>query len=134
MNQITNGNSSATPVNELWDGILLLSVFGTIDSARSKEMMETMLAKVVQTSAKIIVLDILGVAVVDSAVANHLLKIGRATKLIGADTIISGISPEVAVTLVELGIDLEATITTATLSDALELAFDRTGYIIEQSK
>ena len=79
-------------------------------------------------------LDILGVAVVDSAVANHLLKIGRATRLIGADTIISGISPEVAVTLVELGIDLEATITTATLSDALRLAFDRTGYTIEQSK
>lgn len=134
MNQITNGNSSATPVNELWEGILLLSVFGTIDSARSKEMMETMLAKVVETSAKVIVLDILGVAVVDSAVANHLLKIGRATKLIGADTIISGISPEVAVTLVELGIDLEATITTANLSDALELAFTRTGYTIEQSK
>ena len=133
MNNITNG-TSATPVNELWDGILLLSVFGTIDSARSKEMMETMLAKVVQTSAKVIVLDILGVALVDSAVANHLLKIGRATKLIGADTIISGISPEVAVTLVELGIDLEATITTATLSDALRLAFDQTGYTIEQSK
>ncbi len=133
MNNITN-NTSATPVNELWDGILLLSVFGTIDSARSKEMMETMLAKVVQTSAKVIVLDILGVAVVDSAVANHLLKIGRATKLIGADTIISGISPEVAVTLVELGIDLEATITTANLSDALQLAFDRTGYTIEQSQ
>ncbi|MCX2978777.1 STAS domain-containing protein [Candidatus Marimicrobium litorale] len=127
-------SSNSTPVNELWDGILLLSVFGTVDSARSKEMMDAMLAKVVQTSAKVIVLDILGVAVVDSAVANHFLKIGRATKLIGADTIISGISPEVAVTLVELGIDLETTTTTGSLSDALSLAFEKTGYVIETSK
>ena len=125
---------SATPVNELWDGILLLSIFGNIDSARSQQMMESMLAKVITTNAKIIILDIIGVAVVDSAVANHLLKIGRATKLVGADTIISGISAEVAMTLVELGLDLKSTISTATLSDALALAFERTGYKVARPR
>ena len=123
----------ATPVNELWEGILLLSVFGTIDSTRSQEMMESMLAKVIAASAKVIVLDVIGVAVVDSAVANHLLKIGRATKLLGADTIISGISAEVAMTLVELGLDLKSTISTANLSDALALAFDMTGHKVTKT-
>ena len=125
---------SATPVNELWDGILLLSIFGTIDSSRSQEMMETMLAKVIDTNAKVIVLDIIGVAVVDSAVANHLLKIGRAIKLVGAETIISGISAEVAMTLVELGIDLKSTVSTSNLSDALRLAFEKSGYKITKSE
>lgn len=121
------------PVNILWDGILMLPVFGTIDSNRVQEIMEVMLEKVIDTNSKVIILDILGVPVVDSAVANHLIKICKATRLVGADTIISGMSAEIAMTLVSLGIELENTITTAKLSDALALAFDKTGYTVEKA-
>ena len=124
---------TGTPVNILWDGILMLPVFGTIDSNRVQEIMETMLEKVIDTNSKVIILDILGVPVVDSAVANHLIKICKATRLVGADTIISGMSAEIAMTLVSLGIELENTITTAKLSDALALAFDKTGYTVEKA-
>jgi len=123
-----------TPVNVLWDKILMLPIFGMIDSARSQEIMETMLNKIIETNSKVIILDILGVAVVDSAVANHLIKITKATQLVGAEAIISGISSEVAQTLVNLGIELGGVTTTATLSDAVQLAFDKTGYIVKQTK
>ncbi len=123
-----------TPVNILWDKILMLPIFGMIDSARSQEIMETMLNKIIDTKSKVIILDILGVAVVDSAVANHLIKITKATQLVGAEAIISGISSEVAQTLVNLGIELGGVTTTATLADAVQLAFDKTGYIVEQTK
>ncbi len=86
--------------------------------------MSTMLKKIVDTESKVIILDILGVAAVDSAVANQLIKITKATKLMGCDSIISGISPEIAQTLVQLSIDLGKVITTATLKNALILAFD----------
>ena len=86
--------------------------------------MDTMLSKILETESKIIILDILGVAAVDSAVANQLIKISKATKLMGCDVIISGISPEVAQAVVQLGIELKEVITTATLKNALVLAFD----------
>lgn len=123
-----------TPVNVLWDKILLLPIFGVVDSARSQEIMETMLNKIIDTSSKVIILDILGVAVVDSAVASYLIRITKATRLVGAEAIISGISSEVAQTLVSLGIDLVGITTTATLADAVQLAFDKTGCVVKQTK
>ena len=122
-----------TPVNILWEKILMLPIFGTIDSARAQEIMESMLDKIITTGSKVIILDILGVAIVDSAVANHLVKITKATKLVGAEAIISGISSEIAQTLVSLGIELGNVTTTATLADAVELAFDKAGYVIKKT-
>ncbi|MCG8576761.1 MAG: STAS domain-containing protein [Flavobacteriales bacterium] len=111
------------PIHVVWEGILLLPVYGVIDSKRGQDIMESMLEKIVDTQSKVIILDILGVATVDSAVANHLIKITQATKLMGADCIISGISPAIAQTLVSLGISLGDVETQATLKDALENAF-----------
>lgn len=114
------------PIHEVWNHILLLPIYGIVDSAKGQKIMETMLERIVSTKSKVIILDILGVATVDSAVANHLIKITKATKLMGADCIISGISPAVAQTLVGLGIDLDDVKTQATLRDALERAFQLT--------
>jgi len=123
---------TGTPVNILWDQILMLPIFGNIDSARGQEIMETMLNKVIATGSRVIILDILGVPIVDSAVANHLIKITKATRLVGAESIISGVSAEIAQTLVNLGIELGGVTTTATLADAVRLAFDKTGYVINR--
>jgi len=112
-----------TPVNVLWENVLMLSIFGEIDSKRAQEIMEVILAKIQDTEAKSIILDILGVATVDTAVANHLLKIARAAKLMGSQCIITGMSPSIARTLVHLGIGMEDVITKATLKDGLEMAF-----------
>ncbi len=113
----------STPAISLWDGIVVLPVLGVVDSLRAKQMMNAMLAKIKETSAKTIILDIQGVAAVDTAVANHLIKITKATKLMGCRCIISGISPAVAETLVQLGIDLGDVATNSTLRDALGEAF-----------
>ena len=121
-----------TPVNVLWEKILLLPIFGFVDSKRGQEIMESMLEKVIGTGSRIIVLDITGVSAVDSAVANQLIKISKATNLVGAETIISGISSEIAQTIVHLGIDLGNITTTGTLAQALELAFDKIGYEVRQ--
>ncbi len=112
-----------TPVSIVWDGILLLPIFGMIDSTKVQSTMEAMLEKILETEAKIIILDILGVAAVDSAVANNIVKITKATKLMGCDCIVSGISPAIAQTIVHLGVSLGEVVTKATLKDALELAF-----------
>jgi len=96
---------------------------GVVDSLRAQQMMNTMLTKIMETSAKVIILDIQGVAAVDTAVANHLIKIAKATKLMGCRCIISGISPAVAQTLVQLGIELGGISTNSTLQDALSDAF-----------
>jgi rsbT co-antagonist protein RsbR len=116
-----------TPVNILWDNILMVSIFGILESKRTQDLMESMLTKVSETGYKTIILDILGVITVDSAVANHLIKITKGTKLMGCVCIVSGISPAIAQTLVNLGIDLGNVITTSTLRDALEIAFDNSG-------
>ncbi|MBF0119892.1 MAG: PAS domain-containing protein [Desulfobacterales bacterium] len=113
----------STPAIKLWDRIVVLPVVGVVDSVRAQQMMNTMLKKITETSSKVIILDIQGVAAVDTAVANHLIKIAKATKLMGCRCIISGISSAVAQTLVQLGIDLGAIITNSTLEDALSDAF-----------
>ena len=113
----------STPAIKLWDRIVILPVVGVVDSLRAQQMMNTMLKKIMETAAKVIILDIQGVAAVDTAVANHLIKIAKATKLMGCRCIISGISPAVAETLVQLGIELGDVATNSTLQDALSDAF-----------
>ncbi len=117
----------ATPVNIVWEGILLVPIFGIIDSKKAQNIMETMLTKILDTESKTIILDILGVAAMDSAIANHILKISKATKLMGCECIVSGISPSIAQTLVHLGVDLGQVVTRATLKDALQFAFKSAG-------
>jgi rsbT co-antagonist protein RsbR len=120
----------STPVTEIWDGILFLPVVGLIDSHRARDIMDSTLAKIAATQAQIFVLDISGVGVVDTAVANNLFRITRATKLMGCESIISGVSPAIAQTIVDLGIDVGRIRTTATMRDALALAFKRVGFEI----
>jgi rsbT co-antagonist protein RsbR len=122
----------STPVTAIWQGILLLPVVGLIDSRRARDVMNAMLAKIAETRSRIFILDISGVAIVDTAVANHLIKITKATKLMGCECILSGISAAIAQTVVELGIDIGGIRTTATLRDALEDAFRRTGVELRQ--
>lgn len=119
-----NANS---PIHIIWDNILMIPLYGIIDSAKAQTVMEAMLENILQTQSKVIIMDILGVSAVDSAVANHLIKITQATKLMGAECIISGISPAIAQTLVGLGIDLGNIETKATLKDALSTAFYLSG-------
>ncbi len=114
----------STPVIKLWDRILILPIVGVVDSFRAMQMMDTMLNKLKETSSKIIILDIQGVAAVDTAVANHLIKIAKATRLMGCQCIISGISPAVAQTLVQLGIEMVNILTTSDLQEALADAFE----------
>ena len=113
----------STPTIKLWEGVLVLPVVGVVDSMRAQHMMESMLNKIMETYSKVIIMDIHGVAAVDTAVANHLIKITKATKLMGCECIISGISPAVAQTILQLGINMGNIITKATLSDALLEAF-----------
>lgn len=113
----------STPAIKLWDGIVILPVVGMIDTGRAQQMMETMLNKIMETSCTVIILDIQGVVSVDTAVANHLIKITKATKLMGAQCIISGVSPAVAQSIVQLGINMGDIKTKATLKDALAYAF-----------
>ncbi len=112
----------STPVLPIWDGVLLLPLVGVVDSARSHEIMNKTLTKIGETGARMFVLDISGVSVVDTAVANQLIRVAKATHLMGCQSIISGISPAIARTLVELGTELGDIKTMATLRDALEFA------------
>jgi rsbT co-antagonist protein RsbR len=113
-----------TPIHLIWDDILMLPLYGVIDSKRGQEVMESVLDKILQTQSKVIIIDILSIATVDSAVANHLIKITQATKLMGAECIISGISPAIAQTLVALGVELSGVTTRSTLKSALEKALE----------
>lgn len=117
----------STPVVKLWDGILALPMIGTLDSARTQVVMENLLQKVVETGAQIAILDITGVPTVDTLVAQHLLKTVTALRLMGAECIISGVRPQIAQTIVHLGVDLQGVTTKANLADALALALKRTG-------
>jgi len=117
----------STPVVELWDGILALPLIGTLDSNRTQVVMETLLQRVVETSAEIAIIDITGVPTVDTLVAQHLLKTVAAARLMGADCMISGIRPQIAQTIVHLGVELGTVATKATLADAFALALQRTG-------
>jgi rsbT co-antagonist protein RsbR len=112
----------STPVTSIWDGILLLPLVGIVDSQRTQDIMEKTLSRISDSRARVFVMDISGVVTVDTAVANNFIRITQATRLMGCDCIISGISPSVARTLVELGANVGEVRTTATLRDALQLA------------
>ena len=123
----------STPVVELWEGVLALPLIGTLDSSRTQVVMESLLEKIVQTGAAIAIIDITGVPTVDTLVAQHLLKTVAAARLMGADCIISGIRPQIAQTIVHLGVDLGSVITKASLADAFRIALTRTGAAVTRS-
>ncbi|MES2534977.1 MAG: STAS domain-containing protein [Pseudomonadota bacterium] len=121
----------STPVVKLWKNVLALPLIGTLDSARTQVVMENLLQKIIDTGAEIAIIDITGVPTVDTLVAQHLLKTIAAARLMGADCIISGIRPQIAQTIVHLGVNLEDVITKATLADAFLVALERTGATIQ---
>ena len=129
--KITAGSKAlmemSTPVTPIWEGILLLPLLGIVDSTRTQDIMNKTLAEIAKTRAKVFVLDISGVSAMDTAVANQLIKITKATQLMGCETIISGVSPAIARTLVELGVSIGEVKTTATLRDSFELALKAVG-------
>lgn len=123
----------STPVVKLWDGILALPVIGTLDSARTQIVMEALLEAIVKTNSRVAIIDITGVPTVDTVVAQHLLKTVTAARLMGADCIISGVRPQIAQTIVHLGINLLDVTTKATLADAFAVALDRAGLSLERA-
>jgi rsbT co-antagonist protein RsbR len=123
----------STPVVTLWEGILALPLIGTLDSARTQVVMESLLQRIVDTGSRIAILDITGVPTVDTLVAQHLLKTVAAARLMGADCIISGIRPQIAQTIVHLGVDLHSVTTKATLADAFAIALRRTGLGVQKA-
>jgi rsbT co-antagonist protein RsbR len=120
----------STPVVKLWEGVLALPMIGTLDSARTQIVMESLLNRIVETGSEVAILDITGVPTVDTLVAQHLLKTVTALRLMGAECIISGVRPQIAQTIVHLGVDLQGVTTKANLADALALALKRTGYSV----
>ena len=120
----------STPVVKLWDGVLALPMIGTLDSQRTQVVMESLLQRIVETGSDIAIIDITGVPTVDTLVAQHLLKTVTAIRLMGADCIISGIRPQIAQTIVHLGLDLGGIVTKANLADALALALKRSGLTV----
>ena len=117
---------------KLWDGVLAVPVIGTLDSSRSQIVMETLLQRLVDTGSELAIIDITGVPTVDTLVAQHLMKTVTAIRLMGAESIISGIRPQIAQTIVQLGIDLQGIVTKATLADALATAMRMTGYSVSR--
>jgi rsbT co-antagonist protein RsbR len=124
----------STPVVELWQGILALPLIGTLDSARTQVVMESLLQAIVRTGAALAIIDITGVPTVDTLVAQHLLKTVAAARLMGADCIISGIRPQIAQTIVHLGVNLSDVTTKATLADAFTLALRRTNASLKPAR
>jgi rsbT co-antagonist protein RsbR len=124
----------STPVVKLWEGVLALPMIGTLDSARTQVVMESLLQRIVETGSDVAILDITGVPTVDTLTAQHLLKTVTAARLMGAECIISGIRPQIAQTIVHLGVDLGDVITKATLADAFKLALSRLGLAITRPK
>jgi len=120
----------STPVVKLWDGVLALPMIGTLDSSRTQVVMESLLQRIVETGSDVAILDITGVPTVDTLTAQHLLKTVTAARLMGAECIISGIRPQIAQTIVHLGVDLGDVVTKATLADAFKLALSRVGLAV----
>ena len=124
----------STPVIKLWEGVLAVPMIGTLDSARTQLVMESLLQRIVELGAEIAIIDITGVPTVDTLVAQHLLKTVTAIRLMGADCIISGVRPQIAQTIVHLGVDLQGVTTKANLADALSLALKRSGFVVTKHK
>ena len=120
----------STPVVKLWDGVLALPIIGTLDSSRTQTIMESLLEKIVETGSEIAIIDITGVPTVDTLTAQHLLKTVTAARLMGAECIISGIRPQIAQTIVHLGLELGDVMTKASLADAFKVALQRTNYAV----
>lgn len=120
----------STPVVKLWDGVLALPIIGTLDSSRTQTIMENLLEKIVDTGAELAIIDITGVPTVDTLTAQHLLKTVTAARLMGAECIISGIRPQIAQTIVHLGVELGDIVTKASLADAFRVAMQRTGHVV----
>jgi rsbT co-antagonist protein RsbR len=123
----------STPVVKLWDGVLALPMIGTLDSSRTQIVMETLLERIIATGAEVAIIDITGVPTVDTLTAQHLIKTVTAARLMGADCIISGIRPQIAQTIVHLGVNLGDVVTKATLADAFALAIQRLGLAVVRS-
>lgn len=124
----------STPVIKLFEGVLAVPMIGTLDSARTQVVMETLLERIVDTGSKLAIIDITGVPTVDTLVAQHLLKTVSAIRLMGAECIISGIRPQIAQTIVHLGIDLQGIASKASLADALALAMEQQGFVITRGR
>lgn len=120
----------STPVIKLWEGVVAVPLIGTLDSARTQIVMENLLQAIVDTNSKVAILDITGVPTVDTQTAQHLIKTVSATRLMGADCIVSGIRPQIAQTIVHLGIDIQDITTKALMSDAIKEAMERTGWSV----
>ena len=121
-----------TPVLPIWAGILALPLVGTLDTSRAQQMNEALLQRIVETGSEVVILDITGVPVIDTAVCQHLLETVKAARLLGAEVLIVGLSTRTALTLVQLGIDLKGITTRTTLAKGLELAFERLGLGVVQ--
>jgi rsbT co-antagonist protein RsbR len=124
----------STPVIKLFEGVLAVPMIGTLDSARTQVVMETLLQRIVETGSRLAIIDITGVPTVDTLVAQHLLKTVSAIRLMGAECIISGIRPQIAQTIVHLGIDLQGIASKSSLADALALAMEQQGFVITRTK
>lgn len=124
----------STPVIKLWHGAVAVPLIGTLDSARTQVVMENLLERIIATDAQIAIIDITGVPTVDTLVAQHLLRTVAAARLMGADCIISGIRPQIAQTIVHLGLDLSEVTTKATLADAFEVALARLGHTVVRAE
>jgi rsbT co-antagonist protein RsbR len=124
----------STPVIKLFEGVLAVPMIGTLDSARTQVVMETLLQRIVETGSRLAIIDITGVPTVDTLVAQHLLKTVSAIRLMGAECIISGIRPQIAQTIVHLGIDLQGIASKANLADALALAMEQQGFVITRTR
>ncbi|HUR95970.1 MAG TPA: STAS domain-containing protein, partial [Gemmatimonadales bacterium] len=123
----------STPVVKLWEGILALPMIGTLDSSRTQVVMESLLQRIVETGAELAILDITGVPTVDTLTAQHLIKTVTAARLMGAECIISGVRPQIAQTIVHLGVDLGDVVTKATIADAFAMALQRRGMAVVRS-
>jgi rsbT co-antagonist protein RsbR len=124
----------STPVVKIWEGVVAVPLIGTLDSARTQVVMENLLTRIVDTGASVAIIDITGVPTVDTLVAQHLIKTVAAARLMGAECIISGIRPQIAQTMVHLGVMLENVTTKATLADAIAVALRVTGYAVTRAR
>jgi rsbT co-antagonist protein RsbR len=118
----------STPIISVWDGVLALPIIGTVDTGRSADMMDTLLARVVSDSASFVIIDITGVSMVDTRTADHFIRMAKAVRLLGAKCFLTGMSPAIAQTLSQLGIDTSSVQSVRRLSDALRIAFDEIGH------